>query len=210
MAVIESFETIKQNSEHMDIIKKSKFIGLCFYAETAEECKSTLEETRKKYSDATHHCYAYHLGVNNNIQKFSDDGEPSGTAGMPIFKVIQHKALKNILVIVVRYYGGIKLGAGGLARAYSGACSEALKLARTATKILSYTGTLTVDYQFSSPLEHYLRKQGYVIENIDYAEKVSIKVLSKLKWNEFSGIVTELCNGQIQISECETLYYYWD
>jgi len=116
--------TIKQNSIYQYEIKKSKFITLLYQVNSLEEIENILDNTRNNYKDATHCCYAYKL---QNIQKFSDDGEPGGTAGLPIIEVLNKKNLTNILCIVVRYFGGIKLGAGGLVRAYSKAVRDAIE-----------------------------------------------------------------------------------
>jgi len=116
--------TIKNNSIYQYEIKKSKFITLLYKVNTIEEVNEILLSVNKTYSDARHCCYGYKLG---NIQKFSDDGEPGGTAGLPIIEVLNKKNLTNILCIVVRYFGGIKLGAGGLVRAYSKAVRDAIE-----------------------------------------------------------------------------------
>lgn len=115
--------TIKENSIYQYEIKKSRFITLLYKVSSLEEIENILQNARNTYKDATHCCYAYKL---ENIQKFSDDGEPGGTAGLPIIEVLNKKDLNNILCIVVRYFGGIKLGAGGLVRAYSKAVREAI------------------------------------------------------------------------------------
>jgi len=115
--------TVKENSIYQYEIKKSKFITLLYQVNNLEEIENILENTRNNYKDATHCCYAYKF---QNIQKFSDDGEPGGTAGLPIIEVLNKKNLTNILCIVVRYFGGIKLGAGGLVRAYSKAVRDAI------------------------------------------------------------------------------------
>lgn len=115
--------TIKENSIYQYEIKKSKFITLLYKINSIDEVNKFLEEARKNYSDATHCCFAYKI---EGVQKFSDDGEPGGTAGLPIMEVLNKKNLDYILCIVIRYFGGIKLGAGGLVRAYSKAVREAI------------------------------------------------------------------------------------
>ena len=106
------------------IIKKSKFLGFLYEISNLEEIKEILNNLKKEHKKATHICYAYKVGVN---AKYSDDGEPNGTAGKPIYNIIEKKNLNNILIVVIRYFGGIKLGAGGLFRAYSNCASELLK-----------------------------------------------------------------------------------
>ncbi len=118
--------TIGKNSEFVLEIKKSKFMAFCFEVQNEHEAQRLVKDYQKKYADATHVCYAYKL---KSTAKMSDDGEPQGTAGKPIFDLITLKNLTNTLIIVVRYFGGIKLGAGGLTRAYSNSANEVIKLA---------------------------------------------------------------------------------
>lgn len=120
---------IKNYYENTIIINKSKFIGQIYNVSTIDEIQEILKNTRKKYYDATHNCYAYILGDNQEIQKCSDDGEPQKTAGAPMLDVLKKQQMTNILVIVTRYFGGILLGAGGLVRAYSEATSKTLDIA---------------------------------------------------------------------------------
>ena len=115
---------IKKNFVKLIEINKSKFYGILFPVDNVEEVKEYLNQVRKDYPKATHYCYAYRV---NGLEKSNDDGEPSGTAGRPILNVLQKRGLSNIMVAVVRYFGGIKLGAGGLVRAYSKATTEALE-----------------------------------------------------------------------------------
>ena len=143
--------TIKENVSSELIINKSKFITFIYKIETIDDINTILKELNTKYKDATHICYAYILG---NLKKASDDGEPSHTAGMPILNVLENKKLNNVLAVVVRYFGGIKLGAGGLVRAYSNSVSRALENA-VITKItkeikqrieFDYTNINSVNY----------------------------------------------------------------
>lgn len=117
--------TVKENISNEVIINKSKFITNVFKVKDIIECKQIIDEVKNKYKDATHNCFAY---VIDNVKRFNDDGEPGGTAGMPILNVIESNNLNHVLIIVTRYFGGVKLGAGGLLRAYSNSASDALKL----------------------------------------------------------------------------------
>ncbi len=134
--------TIKNNTNNELIINKSKFITNAFKVKDIIECKSIINDIKEKYKDATHNCYAY---VIDNVKRFNDDGEPSGTAGMPILNVIESNELNHILIIVTRYFGGIKLGAGGLLRAYSNSASETLKK----TDIIEEKEEIKVKIEFS-------------------------------------------------------------
>ena len=123
------YRTIAHESEIEIVIKKSRFIGYAFLVSSAEEANEKLAALRKRQWDASHHCSAYVLGADKQLQKYSDDGEPQGTAGMPILQVLHHKDVTNTMVVVVRYFGGVLLGAGGLVRAYSEAAAKALDAA---------------------------------------------------------------------------------
>ena len=158
---------ISNNIENTIIIKNSKFITNLFIVEDIEEVNRYLNLIKDKYRDANHNCYAY---VGGNIKKCSDDGEPSGTAGMPMIRVLERKELNNILVIVTRYFGGIKLGANGLVRAYTNSVSETLDMVDIVDTIKGYN--IDIIFNFSD------------IKRIDYLLK-DIKVLNK----EYNDVV---------------------
>lgn len=158
---------ISNNIENTIIIKNSKFITNLFIVEDIEEVNRYLNLIKDKYRDANHNCYAY---VVDNIKKCSDDCEPSGTAGMPMIRVLEHKGLNNILVIVTRYFGGIKLGANGLVRAYTNSVSETLDMVDIVDTIKGYN--IDIIFNFSD------------IKRIDYLLK-DIKVLNK----EYNDVV---------------------
>ena len=122
-------KSIKEEIISRELINKSKFINYIIPVSSLEETKSKLNELRKLYSDASHHCFAYILGNNQEVQKYNDDGEPSKTAGMPILEVLKKHDLTNVLSVTIRYYGGVKLGAGGLTRAYTKSCAESVSKA---------------------------------------------------------------------------------
>lgn len=124
----DEFLTVAKPSESLHVVKKSKFITNVVPVKDISEAEDHIEKYRKKYWDATHNVYAYVVGLNDEIQKFSDDGEPSGTAGKPVLEVAKFKKVKNVLIVVTRYFGGILLGAGGLIRAYSESASIGLKI----------------------------------------------------------------------------------
>ena len=137
-------KTIKEEKESEIIINKSKFISIITKVETIDEVKDKLKEIKKKYKNATHYCYAY---IINGYQKCSDDKEPSGTAGIPILKVIVEKGLCNVLVVVTRYFGGVLLGTGGLQRAYTSATIEAIKNADIIEKKGGYEIELGINFR---------------------------------------------------------------
>lgn len=186
--------TIKENSIYQYEIKKSKFITLLYKVSSLEEIENILQTTRNTYKDATHCCYAYKL---NNIQKFSDDGEPGGTAGLPIIEVLNKKDLNNILCIVIRYFGGIKLGAGGLVRTYAKAVRDAIDsndiielVEGYLIKIeANYDEQKQLDYIFSSNIlkKEFNEKVTYYIEikkeDINNLQNYNYEIIEE-KWIE--------------------------
>ena len=157
-------------------IKKSVFIAHVKHVETEESAREFVQQVRKKYFDATHNCSAWILGDTGNLQKSNDDGEPGGTAGNPILETIKKTDLTNAAVVVTRYFGGIKLGAGGLIRAYSHTASLGL----SAAKIIRMTPfkriSLTLEYNFLAQVENFLRKKNIPVDSADYTELVTLNV----------------------------------
>lgn len=164
---------IKENLEKTNIINKSKFIGKTIKVTSQEEITSILNEVKRKYPDATHICYAYHL---LGKEKYSDDGEPEGTAGKPILEIIKKNNLDYILAIVIRYFGGIKLGSNGLIHAYGGIIKELLK---DNTKEIedAYLIEITDKYSNSDNLNYLLKNE--IILQKDYQDKIKIKAIIK-------------------------------
>lgn len=167
--------TINNNTKIEQTINKSIFICQLFIVKTVDDAKNTLNIIKKKYYDATHNCYAYIIGDDGSIAKFSDDGEPSQTAGIVMYNILKSNNLTNVLAIVTRYFGGIKLGAGGLVRAYSSSVSLALK----ETKIIEIINYKTIQIIFDYPnydLINNLLKEYSLITN-DFSDKVFLKYL---------------------------------
>ena len=172
---MQELKTIKNNGIAEIIEKKSKFIGQAFYVESKEKAEEIIKEIRKKYSDARHNCYAYSiLEENTESTKSSDDGEPAGTAGMPILNVIKENNLKNILIIVTRYFGGILLGTGGLVRCYTKATTEAIKNANIVEKEIGYKIKFVTNYNKQEELKYYLKQNLCNIIDTTYLEKIEI------------------------------------
>lgn len=165
---------IKDLFEHKIVINKSDFIGLLYPIESKEDIDRCLFDAKTKYSKATHYCYAATLGQNRAWATYQDDGEPKGTAGLPILDVIDHHNLTNALLIVIRYFGGIKLGAGGLVRAYSNAASEVLKIAHFYEKKEVYTYTITFPYHLIHQVESLVLEKGTILEKT-FLDMVSFK-----------------------------------
>ncbi len=164
--------TIKNNSENEIIINKSRFISKTFKIENESDAKEKIQILSKKYNDATHICFAY---ITNEITRFSDDKEPSGTAGMPILNVIKRNNLNNILVAVIRYFGGVKLGAGGLVRAYSNCASSVIKKSMICKEIKVIKYKISFSYEKQNEV-NYLLKDFEIISKI-YDDVITYEVL---------------------------------
>ena len=160
-------------------IKKSRFIGLAFPADSREQALSYLAESKQDYPDARHYCWAYVIGDPNNAATMAanDDGEPSGTAGKPILNVLMHKQIGDIMLIVVRYFGGIKLGAGGLTRAYSHAADGVVKALTLIKPTPMRTWEFRCDFAQEQYLRHFLEQQQGTLVDIHYSNQVSGRLM---------------------------------
>lgn len=206
-AMLQQYYTVKGYGEKEIVIEKSRFIAYVTRAETEQEAQEFIQTIKKKHWNATHNCSAYLIGENDQIQKANDDGEPGGTAGVPILEVIKKKNLKDTVVVVTRYFGGIKLGAGGLIRAYSKSASEGIKAAGVVRRKLMRVMHTKVDYSWLGKLENELRSSVYTIKEIHYLENVEFEVFVEESQTEnFIKWMTELTNGQGEISEGDLLY----
>lgn len=174
--------------------KKSVFIASAFVVQTMQDAEEAVANVKKHYPDATHHCYAYAL-KSGAYRRFNDDGEPSGTAGMPILNVIERLSLSNTLVVVTRYFGGIKLGAGGLVRAYSSAAAQVLTKAGKSVYVKGSCGSIDVDYDDYAVVERYLLSRKVRIDNKIFGNGVEIFVTTSLDWNIIENDVTDMCRG---------------
>ena len=184
------------------VIKKSKFIARAVHITTEEEAQAYLRDGKKQYWDARHNCYAYQLGVNSEKQKSSDDGEPSGTAGKPILEVLKNKGLTNTLIVVTRYFGGIKLGTGGLIRAYGTAAVAALDNAIIEDYIACRILYLQTDYSFLSATERLLPDFEAVITKRDFADFVGLTVeVPEDKADEYLLALRDKTNGTLTVRE---------
>lgn len=171
------FKTIKENTSYELIEKKSKFIANIYYIESIEEAENMIKETKKKNYMARHNCFAFSVHTERGIvSKFSDDGEPSGTAGSPILNIITSKNLCNILIIVTRYFGGILLGTGGLVRAYTGTSVEALEKCEIIEKDQGLIAIFETIYPDLEKFRYYLKQNNINIIDIEYKENIYLKV----------------------------------
>ncbi len=156
--------TIKENINNEIIINKSRFITYIYKIDSEEEVKSILSDIKKEYKDATHYCYSYILG---NIKRFNDDGEPSHTAGMPMLNVLENKKLDNVLAVVIRYFGGVKLGAGGLVRAYTNSVSEAINKCTIIPILKEYKVRIEFNYTDINSINYYLKDYKITYKEFD-------------------------------------------
>ncbi|MCM3279781.1 YigZ family protein [Exiguobacterium sp. MER 193] len=197
---IESNYTIKQSGTYEVIIQKSKFIAHFKRVETEEEAQAFIQATKKEHWNANHNCSAYIIGERNEHQKANDDGEPSGTAGMPMLEVLRKRHLKDTVVVVTRYFGGIKLGGGGLIRAYGGTVSEGLDAIGIVERLPMKQLTLTVDYTWIGKVENELRQSSYLLDDIIYADLVTFHVSVPVEETEEAlAWLTDMTNGQGQL-----------
>ena len=188
---MEEFYTISNNSEAEIIEKKSKFIAHIFYVESIEEAEKYLKATRKKYHDARHNCFAYAIEtIDGGIAvKYNDDGEPAGTAGSPILKILLEKGITNVLVVVTRYFGGILLGTGGLVRAYTKTALEALNKVEIIKKEKGCEIELEIEYCDLESAKKYLYDIGVKSIKVEFLEKV--KLNAEIPKNMLKYIETE-------------------
>ncbi|KAB7665170.1 YigZ family protein [Bacillus sp. B1-b2] len=205
--MLPSYFTVPNYGESELIIQKSRFIAHIARTETEEAAQAFIGEIKKKHKDATHNCSAYLIGEQDQIQKANDDGEPSGTAGVPILEVLKKRNLKDTTVVVTRYFGGIKLGAGGLIRAYGKSTSEGLNSVGIIERTLMNLLSISIDYTLLGKLENELRSSIYQIKDIEYVENVKVHVFVVLNQvDTFKAWITDLTNGQGTIKEEDTLY----
>jgi uncharacterized YigZ family protein len=205
--LLHHYNTVKGYGENEINIERSRFIAYVNRAETEEEAQAFIADIKKKHWDANHNCSAYMIGENNLIQKANDDGEPSGTAGVPMLEVLKKRGLKDTVVVVTRYFGGIKLGAGGLIRAYGRATSEGLNATGIVERKLMRIMKTKIDYTWLGKVENEVRSSHYQLKEIHYLEAVEVEVyVEEASKQPFHDWMTELTNGQGDITEGEVEY----
>lgn len=190
------------------IEKKSRFIANVFPVKTEEEAFRIIEETRKKYWDARHNCYAFIIGKDPGITKCSDDGEPSGTAGRPVLDVLSGAGICNALIIVTRYFGGTLLGTGGLIRAYSGAAKAGLNASRIVTKEAGKRVIISTDYNNIGKIQYITSQMELAVINTKYTDKAEMELAVPV--NSTEGLIkkiTEATSGQAEINAGSDIYF---
>lgn len=201
------YRTVKRNASHEIVIERSRFIAHVKEVISEEEAQDFIAKTKKAHWSATHNCSAYLIGMRNEIQKAQDDGEPSGTAGVPMLEVLKKLDMKNTVVVVTRYFGGIKLGAGGLVRAYSKSTKEGLIHAGIVERTKVYVMRTKIDYTFLGKIENQLRNSPYLIKEILYGTDVEVDCFVALHQKDsFLTYMLDLTNGTAICHELETYY----
>ena len=202
-----SYKTVKGGGRAEVVEKKSKFISHVQPVETEAAAQGFLADIRKKHYDASHNVYAYIIGQNSEFVKQSDDGEPSGTSGMPTLNAIKAEGLINVIVVVTRYFGGTLLGTGGLVRAYGKAAREGLLSAGIIEMVLHDRFIVTVDYPLLGKFQYEYNRQEYKISEVAYGEKITFDMLIETSRSEnFKKYTLDLSSGTAFIEFVEKLY----
>lgn len=204
-----SYFTIKDMISTEFEEKKSIFIGHVKRIYNEEEAKEFINRIRSEQKEARHNVYAYVIGENKGIQRYSDDGEPQGTGGIPVLEVIKKNNVTDIVVVVTRYFGGILLGKGGLVRAYSKAAAMAVNEGGIVEKVKGVMIEIIADYDMLGKIQYLFEQKLWYIENVDYTDKVKLLMYCpKEKLKEVEGAVIETTNGRCEIIELDEEYYF--
>lgn len=206
--MLSQYKTVYRGNEAEIIEKKSRFIATVKPVETEEEAIEFIESLKKKYWNATHNCSAYVIGERFQVQRCSDDGEPSGTAGKPMLDVLLGEEIHDVAVVVTRYFGGTLLGTGGLVRAYSSATKAGLEASTVITKMHGQKMTIGTDYTGLGKIQYILGQRGIQILDSIYTDNVTLEVL--LPEEQIKGVmeeITEGTNGQTKMELQEECYF---
>ena len=204
------YKSVKQCSEAEYTVNRSRFIGRCFPVESEEAALCLLGDIRKKHWDATHNCFAYRIGE-NAAARFSDDGEPGGTAGLPMMEVLKNRDVTDLCVVVTRYFGGVLLGAGGLVRAYTKGAVIGLDAAKVVVMHPSQTYLLEIDYSQLSRLEHWIKDTPYRLDDRDFAASVTCQITLKSEYSDaFHAEIARLFDGRYEPVLVEERFMAWE
>lgn len=208
MAVRDAYRILYQGGTGEIIEKKSRFIASLRLVKTEEDVQEFIEEIRKKYWDARHHCYAWILGKNGDRKRCSDDGEPSQTAGKPMLDVLEGEEIVNVCVVVSRYFGGTLLGTGGLVRAYKSAVKEGLKNCTVLTLLPGKKLMIRTEYTAIGKIQHLLGQEDLVTLDSEYTDLVVLTILVPDETlDQLLSDITELTGGKADLQILETLYF---
>lgn len=202
---MDEFITIENDVTSEFTEKKSKFIGNLFYVESSEEAEEVIKKTKKKYFDAKHNCIAYRVVEDGQIvERFSDDGEPSGTAGAPMLNILQKNNLVNVLIVVTRYFGGILLGTGGLVRAYQNSLLLSIEKSNKVTKCLGEYLEVTLDYSDFDSFKYYCKNNKINIIETSYQENIICKI--ELEEDRKVKLMDDFETKKINLTNIKELY----
>jgi len=201
------YDTVYQEAKAEYITQKSRFIAHISPVDSCDEAKAFISSIKSEYKDATHNVWAYVIGQNMNIQRYSDDGEPQGTAGIPTLEVIKKEGLCNVVVVGTRYFGGIKLGAGGLVRAYTKTAKIGLDAGQIVEKMPFIEVAIGLDYTLLGKAQNELANRGYHVKDIEYTDSVNIIInCEEDRLGDLKALFIELTSGQAQIEERGSFY----
>jgi uncharacterized YigZ family protein len=204
-----SYITIKDFGEDRFEEKKSEFIGYAKRVESEDEAKAFINEIKNIHKQARHNCSAYIIGENMNIQRYSDDGEPQGTAGIPILEVMKKSRVTDCAVVVTRYFGGILLGTGGLTRAYTKGASISIKAAGIVEKVEGLKLSFEMEYDLFGKVQYLCGQNSWHIENTEYSDKVIVNILAeKATAENIENEIVEITNGKIIVRKSEEGIYF--
>ena len=205
------FKTLRLAASDEFIIHKSRFIGSASPAQTEEEALAFQQPIRMKHKDATHNCYAYVIGRNAGVMRYSDDGEPGGTAGLPMMEVLKAQGVVNCCVVVTRYFGGVLLGAGGLVRAYTQGCAAALKAAQVVVMEPSRRYLCEVGYPLWDRVQHTLRALPVQLLGSEFTTAVTFTLLMREKdSDDVLSELTRITDGRFEALLEEESFEGWD
>ncbi|MEF9894451.1 MAG: YigZ family protein [Clostridia bacterium] len=207
---LRAYKTLMGRASAQFIINKSRFIGHGAPVSTEEDALAFLREIRTLHKDASHNCYAYIVGINKGIMRYSDDGEPGGTAGLPIIELLKARDVTNCCVVVTRYFGGVLLGAGGLVRAYAQGAKAALEAARVGVMHPTARYLIELDYGLLDRVTHELKDHPCVVEDKAFTDKASLTVrVREVDEAALVAAVTRVTDARAQLCRVEECYLPW-
>lgn len=203
----DNYLTVQGSGQTEINIKKSQFIASVARVESEEEAQAFIQKIKKEHYNATHNCSAYVVGEKQRFQKANDDGEPSGTAGVPILEVLLKREIEDTVIVITRYFGGIKLGSGGLIRAYGQAATAGIEATGVVLRKQYHLMSIQVDYTWLGKLENEIRQSTYELKEITYVEDVEIFVyVAPEELEKFTEWMTEMTNGQAHLTIADTIF----
>lgn len=207
---LKPYKTLIQANQDEFIVNKSRFIGYGKPCETEEAALAFLNEIRTKHKDATHNCYAYIIGANMGVMRYSDDGEPGGTAGMPIIEVMKARGVTNCAVVVTRYFGGVLLGAGGLVRAYSQGAAAAINACGVGVMHPTARYLMEVSYPMLNKMDFFLKSEPIQIEEKTFTDVITYTLIVKCSDEaDFVSRVVNMSEGTVEPLRYEEMYWPW-